>query len=148
MQPHQVVYCITYYLSKYCVFLIQMFTWSKGHKKLWIICIFPSIGHCNNSSSGKLESLMKLILKRLPINRLTSHARSSGIPTLNHEPWYKSMKNSIRIVSIQTMLDKIFTCQWCFLRPKLNIYFPMARVYDNLSCSWRLLCCYLTVHII
>lgn len=110
LQSHQIINGITDYFTKYGVFFIKMLTWPKSHEKLRFIVIFSSISHSNDTSPCEFKSLMKLIPERSTINRLSTHTCTSRVTTLDHESRDKSMKYSIDVISVDTMLNEVFRC--------------------------------------
>lgn len=119
------------------MFFIKMRAFTKCDEKLTIVCIFAAICHSEHSSSSEFQSLMKLVLKRCPINGLATSSSSSRVSTLNHKPRDHAMKNGAIIVAIKCQLYKIATSKWCFFGPKFNLYFSVRGSHYNFgSCRW------------
>ena len=114
-----------------------MRAFSKRDKKLSIVSVFAAICHREHSSSSESQSLMKLVFKRCPINRLSTSSSTCGVSSLNHKPGNHAMKNSAIIIAIKCQLYKIATGKWSFFGPKFNLYFSISGNHYNFrSCWW------------
>lgn len=96
--------------AKDCVLSVQPWSGRKCNEELTAVCVWPTVGHAQDSSSGVFQVSANLVFEFLAVNGATASTSAGRIACLNHEVRDDTVEDDIVVVAAFGKCREVLAC--------------------------------------